>query len=69
VQGNLFGIEVSGNQVIGGVVINLQENGPDLITGGAFGTEGGLACTGVLLLGIALIGILIERRRRVVVPG
>jgi uncharacterized protein len=63
-QGNLFGIEVSGQEVAGGILWNLRENGPDLITGGAFGSEGGLAVTAVLAIGILVAGWLIYRRQR-----
>ena len=52
-QGNLLGFEVSGNPV-SGTLINLMEVGPDSITGGVFGPEGGLAVTAVLLIGSAL---------------
>ncbi len=55
VQGNIFGFEVSGNPVAGGILVNLQEVGPDLITGGPFGPEGGLAVTIVLLIGCGVV--------------
>lgn len=54
-QGNLFGFEVSGNEPAGGMLVNLTEAGPDLLTGGAFGPEGGLLVTMVLLTGLALV--------------
>jgi len=54
-QGNLFGLEVSGQGVSGGMIFNLMETGPDWLTGGAFGPEGGLATTIVLLLSMAII--------------
>lgn len=63
-QGNLFGIEVSGNQAAGGTLLNYQETGPDLLTGGAFGTEGGLACTVVLGVAIMVVAMLLWRRNR-----
>jgi hypothetical protein len=63
-QGNFFGLEVSGTQPRGGTLLNLQETGPDVITGGQFGPEGGLAVTVVLLLGIAVI-VLLARRSQV----
>ncbi len=50
-QGNLFGFEVSGNDVGENTIINLVETGPDLWTGGLFGPEGGLIVTIVLLIG------------------
>ncbi len=49
-QGNLFGLQVSGLASPAGTLFDLMETGPDLITGGAFGPEGGLAVTAVLLL-------------------
>lgn len=49
-QGNLFGFEVSGGATSGGTLFNLMETGPDLITGGSFGPEGGLSVTIVLLV-------------------
>lgn len=54
-QGNLFGLQVSGQMVSGGMIFNLVETGPDWLTGGAFGPEGGLITTIVLLLSIAII--------------
>lgn len=50
VQGNILGFEVSGNPMQGGSLFNLMETGPDIITGGPFGPEGGLAVTVVLVV-------------------
>lgn len=61
-QGNLLGLEVSGNPAPGGTLFDLQEIGPDIITGGAFGPEGGLAVTAVLLLSCAVV-LLAQRRQ------
>lgn len=55
VQGNFFGLEVSGGQSIGGTLIDLKSTGGDWLTGGAFGPEGGLAVTLVLIVGILLV--------------
>lgn len=55
VQGNFFGLEVSGQAVSGGMLFNLMETGPDWLTGGAFGPEGGIATTVVLLVSMAII--------------
>ncbi|HXG67672.1 MAG TPA: type II CAAX endopeptidase family protein [Blastocatellia bacterium] len=60
-QGNLLGFEVSGQEISGGILLNLMETGPDAITGGAFGPEGGLAVTVVILIGIA--ALLLRRKR------
>lgn len=54
VQGNFFGFEVSGTNAGGGTLLNLKETGADWLTGGAFGPEGGLAVTIVLLIAIAV---------------
>jgi membrane protease YdiL (CAAX protease family) len=54
-QGNLFGFEVSGTFPAGGALFNLIEVGPDVVTGGEFGPEGGLAVTLVLLLSCGLV--------------
>ena len=54
-QGNVMGIPVSGMQPVGGSWLSLVESGPDWLTGGAFGAEGGLAVSLVLAVGIALL--------------
>ena len=55
VQGNFFGFQVSGTNAEGGTLINLMETGTDWLTGGAFGPEGGIAVTVVLLIGMAVV--------------
>lgn len=55
VQGNIFGLQVSGSDFGGGSLLNLASTGPDWFTGGAFGPEGGLAVTIFLLIGVAVI--------------
>ncbi len=54
-QGNVFGLEVSGLTRTGPVMLNLRAQGPDFITGGAFGPEGGLAVTAVLVVAVAAL--------------
>lgn len=68
-QGNLFGLQVSGNTDGGPILWNLQEAGPDLITGGAFGPEGGLAVTGMLVIGIAIVGARLWAKRQRATAG
>jgi membrane protease YdiL (CAAX protease family) len=64
-QGNLFGIEVSGTAPGGGILFNMREAGPDIVTGGAFGAEGGLAVTAVLLVATAVVaGLAVSRQGR-----
>ena len=62
-QGNLFGFEVSGNAFGGDSLLDLNETGPDLLTGGAFGPEGGLAVTLVLVLSCVVVWW-VDRRGR-----
>ncbi|MCB9079946.1 MAG: CPBP family intramembrane metalloprotease [Anaerolineaceae bacterium] len=61
-QGNLFGFEVSGQPAPGGTLFNLMEIGPDWLTGGPFGPEGGLAVTVVLVIGCAVVWVIGSRR-------
>jgi membrane protease YdiL (CAAX protease family) len=67
VQGNVLGIEVSG----AGTGLTVASFSPTstgtLINGGAFGLEGGLAVTLVLLVGILIV--LLTRSRNVAEPG
>lgn len=51
-MGNLLGLEVSGIEFAAdtAALLDLQETGPDHITGGAFGPEGGLVVTSALVL-------------------
>lgn len=62
-QGNLFGFEVSGLEEVGNTAINLMEVGPDIITGGPFGPEGGIAATIVLLTSSVLVLIASQRQK------
>ena len=61
-EGNVFGLAVSGGGAPGGTLFNLMEVGPDTITGGSFGPEGGLAVTVVLLIGCVIVWNLSQRR-------
>ncbi|MCB0213596.1 MAG: CPBP family intramembrane metalloprotease [Anaerolineae bacterium] len=62
-QGNLFGFEVSGQPAPGGTLFNLMEVGPDVVTGGSFGPEGGLSVTIVLLFSCAIVWIVSQRQK------
>ena len=53
VQGNLFGVSVSGTGKTASLLSSTLSSGGTLINGGAFGLEGGLGVTIVLVLGIA----------------
>jgi membrane protease YdiL (CAAX protease family) len=54
-QGNLFGLEVSGSKFGLTTLLNLKEAGPDILTGGAFGPEGGLTVTLMLIIGCVFV--------------
>ena len=56
-QGNLFGIRVSGMSMGGSLFAFDFTKREGLFSGGAFGAEGGLGVTVVLLLGIALLAV------------
>lgn len=60
-QTNLFGLPSSGHTV-GATLLNVQLAGPELITGGAFGLENGLAMTAVTLIAVGAELALAARR-------
>lgn len=61
-QGNIFGIQVSGLPKQNAVFVSVFREGRDWIHGGSFGLEGGLAVTLVLLLGIRWVYAHMERK-------
>ncbi len=63
-QGNVFGFEVSGTDTPGGVLVNLEESGPGLLTGDAFGPEAGVVVTGVLVAALVVSWVLLVRSGR-----
>jgi membrane protease YdiL (CAAX protease family) len=62
-QGDLLGFALDGTPH-SGLLTSIRATGPDLITGGAFGLEGGLAATAVLVIAIGTIATLSGRRAR-----
>lgn len=61
-QGNLFGFQVSGHEIEASVIFDLREVGPDTLTGGIYGPEGGLIVTMVFCVAIVWIGMAHWRR-------
>jgi membrane protease YdiL (CAAX protease family) len=55
-QGSLLGFAVD-RSVRPGMLASIRTNGPEYITGGSFGPEGGLAVTAILLAGITILAI------------
>jgi uncharacterized protein len=62
-QGNVFGFPVSGLPTQGATFIAIEQRGPELWTGGAFGPEAGLIGLGAMLLG-SLLTVLWARLSR-----
>ena len=54
-QGNLFGLQVSGMEMNTSVFSFTQKEGKTIINGGAFGPEGGVCVTIVLVVSIAIL--------------
>ena len=55
-MGDFLGFATDGSPHIG-LLTSIMATGPDIISGGAFGLEGGLACTTVFLIACAIIVI------------
>lgn len=66
VQGNLLGFQVSGTGADASIFSFTMGDGPDWLTGGAFGAEGSIITTLVLLVSLVIVYRLGERRARVV---
>jgi membrane protease YdiL (CAAX protease family) len=65
-QGNVFGFPVSGGDFGWATFIAVEQGGPDLWTGGAFGPEAGLVGVAAMILGAALTIVWVRWRYRVV---
>ncbi|WP_419742157.1 CPBP family intramembrane glutamic endopeptidase [Paraclostridium dentum] len=60
-QGNIFGFQVSGNDVGVGSIVDLNLVGNEFITGGPFGPEAGMVCSFVILVLIFIMLFLSKR--------
>ncbi len=61
-QGNVFGFPVSGGDYRWATFISIEQGGPDLWTGGAFGPEAGLIGLAAILVGGLLIALWVRWR-------
>ena len=59
-MGDLLGFAIDGRPH-SGLLSTVRTDGPDIISGGAFGLEGGLACTAVFLIAIGIIAVQTRR--------
>jgi len=61
-MGDLLGFATDGVPHTG-LLISIRATGPDIVTGGAFGPEGGVAATAVFLIAIGIIAMLTRQGR------
>ena len=66
VQGNLLGFQVSGTSADASIFSFTMGDGPDWLTGGAFGAEGSIITTLVLLVSLVIVYCLGERKEKFV---
>ena len=66
VQGNLLGFQVSGTGADASIFSFTMGSGPDWLTGGAFGAEGSIITTLVLLVSLVIVYRLGERKEKFV---
>lgn len=61
-QGNVFGFPVSGIEPVGATFFSIEQSGPLLLTGGAFGPEAGLLDIAATIVGSLLIWLWVRTR-------
>ncbi len=61
-QGNVFGFPVSGLEPLGATFVSIEQGGPSLFTGGAFGPEAGLLDPAATIVGSLLIWLWVRAR-------
>lgn len=64
-QGNLYGIKVSGLNIVDSIFVSTSVPGKELINGGAFGAEGGIATTLVIFLAITILLLYMKKKGKI----
>ena len=63
-EGNVFGLPVSGVETVGATFVSIEQSGPLLFTGGAFGPEAGVLTNAASVVGFLLILLWVRIRSR-----
>lgn len=66
VQGNVFGIRVSGNRTQPAIIKSTSIQGMEIVNGGNFGVEGGIAVSVVLVACIIVVFKMLQREKKIV---
>jgi uncharacterized protein len=61
-EGNVFGLPVSGVETVGATFLSIEQSGPLLFTGGAFGPEAGVLTNAASVVGFLLIVLWVRIR-------
>ena len=66
-QGNIFGVNVSGMDAMPSIFVSLQSDKPGMVilNGGAFGLEGSIICTAIMVGAIALALLLPTKKTEI----
>lgn len=65
-QGNIYGVQVSGMNVSNSILSTSYTNGMEIINGGSFGMEGGLAVSFVFIAGIAILSYHLYKKGNII---
>lgn len=66
VQGNLYGIQVSGNKVQNSIFASENVEGFEIINGDKFGMEGGISVFIILAIGIVILGYRLKKKGAII---